>query len=190
MQGIPFTPNARVRKRMRDASAKLVRMAHANRIRETQRVKKEAIEQIGVLTSRELFMLGIGLYIGEGSKSHENVEITNGDPEVICLAMKWFREVFNLKNEHFKITIHAYPDTSIPGVLKFWSEVTNVPVSRFGKIQIDSREKVPKKHRKLPHGTIRITIRSCGIQKFGVELHRRIMGWIEAIFSQSDSKRV
>ena len=63
--------------------------------------------------------------------------------------------------------------------------MTNIPLSQFGKTQIDAREnKSNKKKRKLPYGTAHLTIKSIGNRNNGVLLHRRIVGWIAAINRQ------
>lgn len=70
--------------------------------------------------------------------------------------------------------------------MNFWSKATGIPKKQFGKTQIDRRtNKSEKKKRKLPYGTIRLTVRTKGKKEFGVSLHRRIMGWIETALNQT-----
>lgn len=90
-------------------------------------------------------MLGIGLYIGEGSKTQEIVRIVNSEPEVICLAIRWFEEGLGLNKSNFAPIIHLYPDNNVQKSLTFWSQITGIPLSQFGKTQIDTREKKTKK---------------------------------------------
>ena len=125
-------------------------------------------------------MIGIGLYIGEGAKLYEMVRVINSDPEVIRLAIRWFREVCGLSTKNFCIALHLYPDTPENEALTYWSKVTGVPRSQFSRTQIDRRtNKSQQKRRTLPYGTIQLKIRSCGNPQHGVSLHRRITGWIE-----------
>lgn len=69
--------------------------------------------------------------------------------------------------------------------MTFWSKTTKIPKSQFGKMKIDKRtEKSKKKKGKLPYGTLHLYVKSCGEKEFGRSLHRKIMGWIYAVFNQ------
>ena len=74
--------------------------------------KKEAKKDIKYISRRDLFMLGLGLYIGEGTKTHDIVRVINANPQVIQLAIKWFKEICGLKEKNFRIRIHMYPDNN------------------------------------------------------------------------------
>jgi transposase len=59
-----------------------------------QRTKAAAGSEIGILTARELFVAGVGLYWAEGAKDkpysrRENVTFVNSDPGVIRLYLAW-----------------------------------------------------------------------------------------------------
>ena len=140
---------------------------------------------MGVLSDRDLFMLGIGLYIGEGSKSHGHVRVINADPQVICLAIQWFEQILGMTKENFLLSIHLYPDNDIGQSLAFWSRVTGIPPSQFGKTQVDKREKTLKKRGMLKHGTAHLYIRSNGRAKFGVFLFRKIIAYINEVYRQT-----
>ena len=101
------------------------------------------------------------------------------------MAIKWFRDICELNQDNITIAIHTYPDLSEDAVIRFWQKATGLPRSNFMKTQVDTRrDKSRKKHRKLPYGTAHLTIRAGGRPEFGVSLHRRIMGWIEAANQQ------
>ncbi len=186
LRDIPFKPNAAVRKRIREGPAKAAVTINAKRRASIRVAKKAGAKQVGDLTKRDLFMLGIALYIGEGTKAHEQVQVINADTNVIRLAMRWFREVCRIPEENFSAVLHTYPDNSESSSLKYWSGVTGIPKHRFGKTQTDYRKnKSDKKRRILPYGTVHIRIRSRGNPEFGVALHRRIMGMIEETYKQA-----
>lgn len=84
---------------------------------------------------------------------------------------------------NLSLVIHIYPDNDEKSTLAYWSDLTGIPLSQFGKTQVDRRlNKSVRKHRSLPYGTAHLRIRSCGDPHFGVQLHRRILGWIEAAY--------
>jgi hypothetical protein len=185
LREIPYKPNKKVMKRIKLVPLKAAERKSKIKIAEIKAIKELSKKEIGKITKRDLWLLGISLYLGEGSKLYERIRIINSDPEIIKVALKWFQEICGLKNENFTPTIHLYPDNNIKESLKYWSKVTGIPIDRFGKTQIDRRRnKSKKKKRKLPYGTLHLKIKSCGKKEFGKNLHRQIMGWIEAILSQ------
>ncbi len=185
LREVPYEPNKEVTKRIKRAHVMSAKYRHNKKVHEIKKTKKLAKEELGVLSKRDLWLLGIGLYLGDGSKSHEDVRIINSDPNIIKLAIEWFKNVCKLENSNFVPSLHLYPDTNVEKTKQHWSKITGVPISQFGKTQIDRRKnKSGKRKRKLPYGTLHLKVRSNGRKEFGVILHRRIIGWIEACLEQ------
>lgn len=181
-----FVPNSEVLQRV--GKAKLKSALHKQRIKfkNIARMKREANKDVGMLSSRDLFMLGIGIYLGEGSKSHEEVRIVNADPIIIKLGIRWLKEFGGVRTEHLRVAVHGYPDHNINKLVSFWSKELNIPIEQFIKTQIDTRlNKSKLKRRKLPYGTVHLYVRGGGTLLWGVKnLHRKIMGWIETSTKQ------
>jgi len=176
---MPFTPNKKVIERIKQGPFKSGQLRHNQRISSIIKIKKAAQIELGEISKRDLWMLGIGLYIGEGSKAYEIIRISNSDPVVVKLAIEWFKDSCGLADENIIITLHLYPDNDKQKCVKYWSETIGVSAKKFRKTQVDERiNKSNKKSRKLPYGTAHISIVSNGNPDFGVNLHRRIMGWI------------
>lgn len=175
----PFTANIEVLKRIQYGPIKSGQLRHNRKVEEINKFKDLGMLELGGLSKRDLWLLGLGLYIGEGSKSHETIRIINSDPEVIRLAIRWFKECCNLNDENITIAIHLYPDNHIGESLQFWRKVTGLTLKNFRKTQIDQRkDKLKIKKTKLPYGTAHLMIISNGNPKNGVQLYRRINGWI------------
>lgn len=184
LQEIPFSPNKTVLNRIGRARAKTAQFKNAQKLESIKQAKREAIKELGALSKRDLMLLGIGLYMGEGTKSYENIRVINSDPQIIILMIRWLKEACSLKIKNLKLTIHIYPDLDENSVKKYWSKQTGVPLNQFCKTQIDLRadKKFKKKHM-LPYGTAHLSVVSRGEKKFGVYLHRKILGWIEHVNS-------
>lgn len=183
---VPYTPNAAVRKRIKEGPAKSSALSHQKKLERIAIINTEALSEFGQLTKRDLWMLGLGLYTGEGSKLYNTTQVANSNPDVIRVMMKWFREVCGLTNEHFSLIVHLYPDTDQKTALRFWSKVSGIPLAQFGKTIIDARQNKSRiKYRTLPYGTAHIRIRSRNKKEYGVALHRRILGWINAAYAQT-----
>lgn len=182
---IPYTPNEDVFKRTKLAHIKSGMFKHHQRMAEVEEMRKIATEELGIVTKRDLWFLGIGLYVGEGSKTHEYVRIINSDPEIIKMSVRWFKKVCGLKNENFSPALHLYPDNNVKKTIDYWSKTIKIPKIQFGKTQIDKRiNKSQLKKHKLPYGTLHLYIKSNGNKEFGKRLHRRIIGWIESATNQ------
>ncbi|PIZ00855.1 hypothetical protein COY62_00860 [bacterium (Candidatus Howlettbacteria) CG_4_10_14_0_8_um_filter_40_9] len=185
LKEIPFSPNKEVLKRVKMGQMKSAISKQNKRIAQIKEKKEEAKIEIGRLSIRDLLILGVGIYLGEGTKLNESIRIINSDPDIIRLSVWWFREICKLKNENINPCVHIYPDIDQKQAESYWSKIIGVPVSNFGKTQIDKRiGKSGKKNRKLLFGTVHLYIKSNGNKEFGRSLHRKIMGWITAINDQ------
>lgn len=181
LSNISYTPNAltieRVGKAIAASNARKIQLRQT----ETEAIRKAAFLDIGDISKRDLFMFGLGLYLGEGSKTHDITRIVNSDPNVIRLAIAWFANL-GVVQEQYSLTVHLYPDSNVEESLQFWSRTTTIPRSQFGKTQIDRRvNKKRNRAGKLPHGTSHLTVRSLGRKEFGVVLARKIQAWNDEV---------
>ena len=186
LKHIPFKPNAIVLKRIKDSSIKSAKVLNEKKAHATRIAKDIATKELGTITKRDFLMMGIGLYLGEGTKNKtQMVRITNSDPKVIQLAIHWLKSACGLDIENFRIAIHTYPDLDIEKTLDYWSKITDIPRNQFRKTQVDFRLNKSKRNKgKSLYGTAHVTVYSNGQEKFGVFLFRKIMGWIESVESQ------
>ncbi len=185
LKAVPFVPNSVVSKRIKQGPAKSVAIRSQKRTELIKVINSEAKKELGVLSARDLWMLGIGIYIGEGTKSYEDVRVINSDPNVVNLAISWFNKVCGVPLEHFSLRLHIYPDVSEKEAKKYWATATGLSIPQFSKTQIDLRtNKSKSNHRKLPYGTAHLTVKSYGKIEYGVNLHRKIMAWIEECYVQ------
>ena len=183
LRTIPYEPNQTVIRRIRLGPANAAASKQRRVLQQITRLKDEARQKIRTMSQRDLFFLGLGLYMGEGSKVYEDIRLINSDPDLVRVGMKWFRDVCKVPERNFAVVLHLYPDNSPRAAVRFWSRVTGVPTRQFEKVQIDRRtDKSLKKRRRLPYGTAHIKVYSRGDQRFGVALHRRIMGWTNTVY--------
>lgn len=179
---VPYAPNQTTIDRIGKARAASGRAKAKIKIESIEKAGVEAKKEIGKITRRDLFMLGIGIYIGEGAKTFNIVRVINADPKIIKFAVKWFEEIIDLPKENFRIRLHLYPDNNIKQCIKFWSNISKIPISQFQKTHIDERkDKKMFKRGKLPYGTAHLSIRSNNKKEFGVFLARKINAWIDEV---------
>ena len=179
LKDLPYKPNDSVLRKFERARALSSQARIKVRIESEKNAQAIALKDVGEkMSSRDLLFFGLGLYMGEGSKS-DMVSLANSDLEVIKLAIVWLKKAYGLRNHNFSIRIHLYPDSDIPKCLDYWARNTGLPLSQFHKVSIDRRTGKMKKHQgKLPYGTAHLTVKCWGNDKFGVFLRRRILGAI------------
>ncbi len=185
LRNLPYRPNDEVTQRIKNGPLKSAFLRNQNKLASIESIYHKASEDIGKLSQRDLMMLGIGLYIGEGSKLYEQVRLINSDPEVIRLSINWFKQVCGLDDNNFRPKVHIYPDCDEIDSLNYWSKSIGISKEYFSKVYIDRRENKKKVMiGKLPYGTLHLYIVSNGNPLKGVVLHRKILGWIEHIYKQ------
>lgn len=185
LSDVSYKPNAQTLQRIRVGRAKTSASRKNAKKESIKNAKRIAIKDIGTLSERDLFMLGLGLYIGEGTKS-VNVAIINSDVRVIRFAVYWFTTCFDLTIDSLKLAIYLYPDNNERECLDYWAKATGIPKKQFTKTQIDKREnKKMAKRGKLRYGTARLTVVSNGKKSFGsmAFLRRRIIAQMDEVLS-------
>ncbi|MEK9196405.1 MAG: hypothetical protein AAB914_03485, partial [Patescibacteria group bacterium] len=78
----PFIPNDAYKKRVSSGPAKIGQIRHQKKLDSVQKYTEIGKKEIGGLSKRDLWLFGLGLYVGEGSKTQELTRIVNSDPKV------------------------------------------------------------------------------------------------------------
>jgi hypothetical protein len=181
LRDVPYAPNAHTIKTTSLAQVKSgLSKANAKRQSITE-AKMRAGKDIQELTKRDIFMLGIGLYIGEGSKTQNIIRLVNTDARVINLFIRWLASLGYAKHG-LAIRIHLYPDSNVAEAESYWAQKTGLLPNQFQKACIDARaQKDRKRSGTHSYGTAHLTVRSGGDKKFGVDFSRLIGAWMEKV---------
>ena len=158
------------------------------RILLTKEIKDKARKEIGKLTSRELWLIGIALYWAEGSKEKDNhpgggIIFSNSDPHMINIFIKWLLEVVKLPREkvYFNIVLHETNNHRVEEVKKYWLKYTGFKIESFGNIYF-KKNKINTKRKNIGEkyfGLLRLSVKESSY------LSRKIQGWIEGIYQHS-----
>ena len=153
------------------------------REREVNEIISLAEQDISIPLDNDVYrLMGAALYWAEGSKTGL-CQITNSDPHVIAFMVRWIRDMFNINAEVLKAHLNIYPQQEDDQIKFFWSDLTGIPMSRFGKSFIKPLNKGYKKNN-LYYGTIKITIPK------SVDIKHRIFGWVKAAMKDKTSAKV
>lgn len=130
---------------------------------------------IGRLSKRDLFLLGLGIYAGEGYKYGNRAGIANSDPAIICLMMRWFREICDVQEHELtcEVGINQLHKDRVSAVERYWSELTRVPVTNFMKTSLKKvTNKKVYENKENYFGVLAIRIRK------SANLEYKILGWL------------
>lgn len=172
-------------KKRREAGTK----ALAPWIRRNRDLKKNDIEKqsqqgrrdINQTTKRDLFMLGLGLYWGEGYKrGSQEWGFTNSDPGMIRAILAWLHECYGIPIERIiaRLTINLRYKTQTKRLMNMWARETGISLSQFGQPTFISGYNGSKLDERSYRGTLRIKVRR------GTSLRRRILASIAEIDAQ------
>ncbi|MFE2287935.1 hypothetical protein ACFXDJ_27680 [Streptomyces sp. NPDC059443] len=144
---------------------------------ERQETKLQAAEELGEMSERELFLVGVGLYWAEGSKSktysrRERVTFVNSDPDMIHLYLAWLA-VLGVDREKLRYRVMIHESGDVRGAEQYWADLAKVDLSQLQRTTL-------KKHNPT---TVRKNTgddyRGCLVVNVlgSAELYRRIEGW-------------
>lgn len=154
------------------------------RIDATTKIVNRSMKQIGVISRRELFLLGAVLYWAEGTKESESapgsgIQFTNSDPRMLRIFLLWLRSVCRVEEEkiHFQIYLHETSVARVQEVVRFWSRNLSVGKDRLGTVYFKKNKITTKRKNtgELYFGQIKIKVRQSSW------LVRSISGWVNGI---------
>ncbi|MBT2901136.1 hypothetical protein [Streptomyces sp. McG3] len=168
------------RKRTREESSAIGRRGWEATLqrRDAERLaaKQKAADEIGTMTDRELFLLGVGLYWAEGSKAkpyrtQERVTFVNSDPGMIEVFLAWLR-LLGVEDGHLRFHVLIHETADVMAAEQFWATLTGAEPSAFGKTSL--KKHTPKTNRK----NVGESYRGCLAVRVlkSAELYRRIEG--------------
>ncbi|MFE3415946.1 hypothetical protein ACFXMT_48855 [Streptomyces mirabilis] len=149
----------------------------AVRDEERQKTKAAAAAEIGTLSDRELFLVGVGMYWAEGSKGkpydrRENVTFVNSDPGMIETFLRWL-DLLGVERDHVRYCVMIHESADVAGAEQFGADLVGADRSAFNKTTIKKHN--PKTVRK----NVGASYRGCLTIKVrqSADLYRRIEGW-------------
>lgn len=169
--------------------AKRLASLRGGQAKKKQRIEKQKFviskskSEVGSLSERELFLIGVALYWAEGAKEKEYspgspLRFANGDPYMIKLFLKWLQYVGVSKERIcFDLYLHDNNKYRTLEVIKYWAYNTGFSEKLF---RIYYKKDIPKTKRKnigpeTYFGLVRIYVKESS------DLVRKINGWVEGI---------
>lgn len=150
-----------------------------NRIERTKKSKAQGATDVSNISKRDLFILGLGLYWGEGYKQgSQEFGFTNKDPFIILYCIKWLKEIYNVDKKDIiaRVSINSSEKSREKEIIDYWCKVTKIKPNQFTKTSfIKTKSKKVYENKKFYFGTLRIKTRR------STDLRRRILGSLEKL---------
>ncbi len=145
--------------------------------------KQEGVKILGTLSSRDILMIGIGLYWGEGYK-YENGEFgfTNSSPRMIRFYFEWLK-LWDINKDSliFRLTINEFFRQNESKIKSFWITFLGIKNEQFSKTTFikTNLKKASIKNLEEYKGILRVKVRK------GTHVRNKILGVIEYLLNQS-----
>lgn len=186
--GLAKKQKQRLTEKRKQAQLKAQQACTQKRLKITTEIKSAAQREVGKISSRELWLLGVALYWAEGTKQRAKnvsarVTFSNSDPEMIKLFLKWLMECCGIpkKDIILAIYLHKTAKSREGEIKKYWVKATLFPLSQFNNT-VWKNNKIKNKWRNINgnyYGLLRIVVNK------STNLNRKISGWIEGVYKYS-----
>lgn len=182
VRDIDLTSAQRQQLSERGRSKESIELRRKSRLRREEARRQVIIDgaknEIQSLSRNDLFLFGVALYWAEGSKTKRgSVELSNTDPMLIKVAMRFFRDICNTPEPKFRGHVYLHPHLDRLQAERYWSAVSGISRDQFFKTSMQQSRASKGKRDTLPYGTFAIVICS-------TELFLKIKGWTEGLAGQ------
>lgn len=134
----------------------ILRQKRNSSVKRKQEKEKQALDNaislITTLSIKEKLLFLSALYWGEGNK--KDFIFTNSDPSLIQVFLACMRDVFHVPEQRFQVSVRIYEDLDVQECVSYWSHITSISPSQFGRVTILEGKKTGK----LQHGMCRVRI--------------------------------
>lgn len=149
------------------------------RMHNTINQKNKGAKMVGKISDRDILMIGLGLYWGEGYKeSNDEMGFTNSNPQMMRFYIKWLEKNNILKNSLiFRLSINEIFRVEERKIKNFWLKYLNIKENQFSKTTLikSKLKKASFKNITNYKGVLRVKVRR------GLFLKNKILGAIDYV---------
>ena len=157
-----------------------------------QTSRRKAKSEVGFLSKREEWLVGVALYWAEGYKkpvirggreitSHV-ISFTNSDAQMARRFVDFLVTFMEVAKKDIYLELRIFNRSQEQNAVEFWKKATGLGAQNFTHISyIISKSSLGKRpFNQLPFGTIQVKVSS-------TEKFHRLMGWIEGVKESKNS---
>jgi hypothetical protein len=124
---------------------------------------REAAQQAGrdlAQSGDALHRMGCLLHWAEGSKSRNMARLTNSDPDLLSLYVRFLRECYEVPVERITLSgsFHLGNGLTIEEIQAYWLQALDLPAASWRKPSIVAASADELKRGRLPYGTLSVTV--------------------------------
>lgn len=119
------------------------------------------------------WVAGVVAYWSEGAKRSSGLELSNSDPELVRLFIRWLKRYLDVDADRLTVQMHLHSGQDDGERRAYWSRLLSIPETQFQRTFV---KKEGTGHRKnlLYNGTVKVRVRRSRTLLY------RVMGWIAA----------
>jgi len=110
----------------------------------------------------KLELVGLALFWAEGTKFKKRVEVTNTDPELIKVFLRFLREVCQVEETSLHCRLQLHNPDFLAESLEYWSQVTDIPEERFTRRYLRPDKGGNPKH---PYGILSVCVNDTALHE-------------------------
>ncbi len=136
-----------------------------------RKYREDGLKDISNIDSRDLMLLGIGLYLGEGNKKGNKFQFTNSNSDIINIILLWLTKILKIKRSDIvlNVIINSAHTKREDDIRYFWSQKTKIPITQFNKtIFIKSKNKKVYDNFSNHFGTLVIRVKKSSLLQYKV----------------------
>jgi len=172
VRDIELTPWQQESIRLRTSQKGRPRDTQRQRREQVARIREEAVETAYEFADDPDFVAGVMLYWAEGTKARPGLELTNTDPALLRIFIRWTREYLE-KDAVFVLSLHLHEGLDEEAAKDYWRKQLGLHEAQFTATYWRPIKQARK--RRLAHGICRVRVRR------STDLWHETMGFIEAL---------
>ncbi len=152
------------RRQIASGDAGRMKGAEQNKEKKRQRLlaaRAEARSSFKKLSRKKLFLIGLGLYWGEGVKAKDGTfAVTNSDYRVVQLMVRWFIECLDIERERIFVRVYisdSHRDRE-ETIRKYWIKTLGLPRSQFQKMIFLPKGKKVYENHNMYYGVVTLRV--------------------------------
>lgn len=139
-------------------------------------VYEEHKKKFSNISDESIFIAGLMLYLGEGSKKKDStLAIANTDPNTITFFIGWLEKYLDVSRSEIRIQLHLYENMDTEREQKYWQKILRLKYEQFYKISVRKLKESSFSYQdSFRHGT-------CSLYVFGTERVTKVMMAMKAL---------
>lgn len=123
------------------------------------------------IEKEKLKLAALMLYWAEGRKGTGRIDISNSDPNVILVFLRFLREICGVEERKLAVSLQMFTDQDQSQLMNFWAKITNIPLKQFHRPYVRTARKGSYTYRSK-YGTVLVGLDN-------IKLKKIIMNWLE-----------